>query len=520
MRLHDIVEHYARDQPDAVALRDGARRLTYRELDAMADSFADALVAAGVGPGDRFATLAANCLEFVAWYFGGAKVGAVTVPLNQRLAPREWAYILDDSRSRLVVARGDLVAALDGIRGELPPIETFVALGASRPGWHDWEGWRSSAPARTTTIEPIRPDHAAIQMYTSGTTGRPKGAVLSHASLMASITQLLTATTTTASGCVHVVAPLSHVGSTMVALVHLIAGGSVFVQEAFDPHEVVRILDEEQINSTMLVPAMIQAMLTLVPDVAEREYRDLELMGYGAAPIAPETLRRAMGVFDCDFFQGFGQTEASGSVAFLTPADHHRALAGEERLLRSAGRATIGTELRIVHPDGNECATGEIGEILARGPQLMTGYWNLSEESEAALRDGWLHLGDAGTLDDEGYLYIKDRIKDMIVSGGENVYPAEVEHVLFEHDAIADAAVVGVPDETWGEAVKAFVVLKPGIEIDEADLVAFCRSRIAGFKVPKSVVFVQALPRNASMKVLKTELRAPFWKDRPQSIGS
>ena len=441
------------------------------------------------------------------------------MPLNPRLSPPEWAFIVNDSSSRLIVARDDLVAAVDGVRCELPMVESFVALGTSHPGWAEWEDWLGAAQARPADAGPVRAEHPTVRMYTSGTTGRPKGAILSHRSLMASITQLLAPITDLASGCVHVVAPLSHVGSTMVAMVNLLAGGSVYVQESFDPQEVVRILDEDGVSSTMLVPAMIQALLTVVPDVAGREYRDLQLMGYGASPIAPEILRRAMDVFGCDFFQGFGQTEASGSVTFLTPADHRRAATGEEHLLRSAGRSTLGTELRVVDPEGNDCAPGDVGEIIARGPQLMTGYWNLPEETAKALRDGWLYMGDAGTFDDEGYLYVKDRVKDMIVSGGENVYPAEVEQVLFGHDAVADAAVIGVPDERWGEAVKACVVLKQGAEPCESAILDFCRSRIAGFKVPKSVDFLEGLPRNASMKVLKTELRAPYWEGRSRPIG-
>ena len=519
MRLHDIVEYHARDRPDAVALRDRDRTMTYRDLDGLAESFADALASSGLVAGDRFAVLSANCLEYFAWYFGAAKVGAVTVPLNPRLAPREWAYVVNDSRCRLLVARKDLVGAIDEVRSELPTVDVLVAMGPPRDGWEEWTSWLGGAPVRPRNQGSFRPEDPTVQMYTSGTTGRPKGAILSQGSLMASITQLLVSTADRASGCIHVVAPLSHVGSTMVAMVNLLAGGSAYVQEVFEPAEVVRILDEEGVSGTMLVPAMIQALLTMVPDVAERSYRDLALMGYGASPIAPEVLRRAIEVFGCDFFQGFGQTEASGSVTFLTEADHRRAMAGEEHLLKSAGRATIGTDVRVVDADGRDCAPGEIGEIIARGPQLMTGYWNLPDETATTLRDGWLFTGDAGTFDTEGYLYVKDRIKDMIVTGGENVYPAEVEHVLLEHPAVTDAAVIGVPDDQWGEAVKACVVLRSGADVDVADILAFCRSRIAGFKVPKTIDFMDALPRNASMKVLKTELRDPYWKGRTRAVG-
>jgi len=519
MRLHDLLEFQAAQQPDAVALRDGTRTLSFRDLDAMSESFANGLVASGIGPGDRYAVLADNCLEYFAWYLGAAKVGAVTVPLNQRLAPAEWAYILNDSESRLVVAREQRVAELDAMRDDLSTVDTFVALGASHDGWRDWDEWLAAAPIRPRSLAPIRPEDPVVQMYTSGTTGRPKGAIVSHGSLVASLYQGLIVFLERADGCIHLAMPLSHMGSTANGLLQMLGGGRVYVQGAFDPHETVRILEEEGVHRTVLVPAMIQAILVSVPDLGEREFRDLGVISYGASPIAPETLRRAMGVFGCDFLQGFGQTEASGSVTYLTQADHRRAAAGDEYLLESCGRPAMGTEVRIVDDDDNDCAPGEVGEIVMRGPQQMTGYWNLPEETERVLRDGWLHMGDAGTLDEEGYLYVKDRIKDMIVSGGENVYSAEVERVLFEHESVADAAVIGVPDERWGEAVKAFVVVKDGADLDEAALVAFCKARIAGFKVPKSVTFMDALPRNASGKVLKFELRAPYWEGQSREIG-
>ena len=291
------------------------------------------------------------------------------------------------------------------------------------------------------------------------------------------------------------------------------------MQEHFDLEEVTRILDEEGVNRTMMVPAMIQALLVMVPGIEDREFTDLEQIGYGASPIAPATLRQAMDVFGCEFVQGFGQTESSGGVTMLTKADHRRALDGEEHLLRSAGRPCFGTLVRVVDPDGNDCEVGEVGHIIAKGPQVMAGYWNLPEATAEALRDGWLFMGDAGTFDEDGYLYVKDRIKDMVVSGGENVYPAEVEQALFEHPAVADAAVIGVPDEKWGEAVKACVVVRDGAEVSESELIEFCRSKIAGFKVPKSVDWHDALPRNASMKVLKTELRARYWADQERSVN-
>jgi fatty-acyl-CoA synthase len=315
------------------------------------------------------------------------------------------------------------------------------------------------------------------------------------------------------------VAPMYHAAAAITALGSVAIGASMLIHEDFDPAAVVRALSEERITRTTLVPAMIQACLVFVPDVAERRYDDLRLIVYGASPIAVETLKRAMAVFGCDFAQGYGMTETTAQLTLLGPEDHRRALAGKPELLLSAGRPLPGTEIRIVDANGRPVPNGTIGEIVGRGPQLMRGYWNLPEASAEALKDGWLHTGDAGTLDDEGYLYIQDRTKDMIVSGGENVYPREIENVLFEHPGVADVAVIGVPDETWGEAVKAIVVLRQGASATEEEIVDFCRGRLAGYKRPRSVDFSAALPRNASGKVLKKDLRERYWAGHERRVS-
>jgi acyl-CoA synthetase (AMP-forming)/AMP-acid ligase II len=520
VRLHDALEFHARHRPGRVALRDGRRSWIFAELDRQAGRVAALLAESGVGPGDRFAVLAANCLEYYAWYYGAAKAGAVIVPLNPRLAPPEWGYILDDSGSRLLIAGGDLVEQAD-MPGTTPEADLpRLALGTEVPaGWDDLAERLDAVSGPPVLDPPLDPAAPVVQMYTSGTTGRPKGAILSHGALTASILQSSAANPEGLTGCGHIVAPLAHIGSALASMLNLAAGGSVYVQEDFDMPEVVRILDEEGVGRTMLVPAMIQALLVFVPDIAERRFDDLDQIGYGASPIAPDVLRQAMDVFGCDFTQGYGCTESSGGLTLLVPEDHRRALAGEPELLASAGQPALGTEVRVVDEHGRDCPPGEVGEIVGRGPQVMTGYWNLPEATAEALRDGWLHTGDAGSFDEDGYLYVKDRVKDMIVSGGENVYPAEVEHVLIEHPGVADVAVIGVPDEQWGEAVKACVVAAPDQTVDEEDLLSFCRARLAGFKTPKSVDVLDELPRNASMKVLKTELRAPYWADRDRGVG-
>jgi fatty-acyl-CoA synthase len=264
---------------------------------------------------------------------------------------------------------------------------------------------------------------------------------------------------------------------------------------------------------------MIQALLVFVPDVAKRKYKDLRQITYGASPIAEETLRKAMDVFKCGFAQAYGMTETTAVLTYLFPDDHRRAVREEPGLLLSAGRPVVGTELRVVDDDDRRVPAGEIGEIIARGPQLMRCYWNRPDETGQALRGGWMHTGDAGTMDAEGYIYIQDRVKDMIVSGGENVYPRVVEDVLFQHPAVADAAVIGVPDEQWGETVKAVVVLKEGASATEEEIMDFCRGRLGGFERPRSVDFVPVLPRNPSGKVLKRELREPYWKGHSRRVA-
>jgi fatty-acyl-CoA synthase len=314
--------------------------------------------------------------------------------------------------------------------------------------------------------------------------------------------------------------PLFHAGgANVVAFQSVYGGGSLYIQADFQPGEVIRALSEEHIHLTVLVPAMIQSCLLTAPDIVQRRYEDLRLIAYGASPIAEHTLRRAMEVFQCDFLQGYGMTETTCLMTFLSPSDHQRALTEKPQLLLSAGRPLVGTELRIVDGDDNPVPDGTIGEIVARGGQLMKGYWHRPEATAETLRGGWLHTGDAGMMDEEGYLYIQDRVKDMIVSGGENVYPRVVEEVLFQHPAIADAAVIGVPDERWGETIKAIVVLRQGMQATTEDIMEYCRGKLGGFERPRSVDFVEALPRNPSGKILKRVLREPYWLGQQRRVA-
>ncbi len=519
MRLHDFLDYWARLQPEAEFAVQGTRRVTWGAAIADVNRLAHALIEAGLRTGDRAAILAKNSIEYLYAYFAASKAGVVLVPLNYRLAPPEWASIVNDARPRMLLVAEPYRDAVDALRPGLPSVERFVSLDPSPPaGWEDYHAWVAGQPATPPGHEAAASDDL-YQMYTSGTTGRPKGAVLQQRAVATNIVQSgLAFGVAPGERCLAAV-PLFHAGAVPTAFTPLAHGGSLYLLADFTPAAVVRALSEERIALATLVPAMLQACLLGVPDVAERRYDALRLLHYGASPIAESTLRRAIAVFRCGFIQSYGMTEATQALTYLTPADHERALAGHPELLLAAGRPAAGTEIRVVDGDDQAVPPGTPGEIVARGPQVMRGYWNLPEASAEALRGGWLHTGDVGVVDADGYLYVQDRLKDMIVSGGENVYPRAVEDVLFRHPAVADAAVIGVPDERWGETVKAIVVLRAGMRASEGEIIDFCRGRLGGFERPRSVDFVEALPRNPSGKVLKRVLREPYWASRARRVA-
>jgi acyl-CoA synthetase (AMP-forming)/AMP-acid ligase II len=511
VRLHDFFDYWAREQPAAEFAAVGGRSLTYGDAAVLANRLASRLVAAGCGKGSRVAVLAKNADWYLVLYFAAAKAGVVLVPLNWRLAPREWVAMLADAQPSVLIVGQDHVAAVDDIRTELEGIDVFVAEGAADArGWEPLDRWLSEGPATSPGVA-IDTADPLYQMYTSGTTGTPKGAVLSHRAVTANVAQVHLAHTAAAGDRGLVVLPMFHAAVIPAALSVVCYGGSAFVLDAFDPERVVGVLEQERIGLATLVPAMLQACLVTVGDVADRRYDSLRSVYYGASPIAEDTLRRAIDAFGCGFVQSYGMTEAAQAVTFLSADDHRVGLDERPELLLSAGRPAAGTTLRVVDEGGDPVAPADRGEIQARGPQLMSEYWRRADETAEALRDGWLHTGDVGRIDDDGYLFVEDRIKDMVVSGGENVYPRMVESVLFEHPAIADAAVIGVPDDRWGEAVKAVVALRPGMRCTEAELVDFCRPRLGGFERPRSVDFVATLPRTPTGKVLKRVLREPYW---------
>ncbi|HUC69315.1 MAG TPA: fatty acid--CoA ligase [Stellaceae bacterium] len=511
----DVTRHHAGTRPEQAALRFEGKAITYRDLDRRASAVAQGLIAAGIAPQARVAVLAKNGPAFFELWFGAAKANAVLVPVNFRLAPPEAAFVINDAKAELLFVGADFYPLVEKVAGELTSVRRIVALDGNHPVWPDYRLWREQQKTSDPAL-PIRGGDCAIQLYTSGTTGHPKGAQLSHDNFLQLLPGALRQWGAWHERDVNLVClPLFHIGGSGWALVGLYRGIENVLTRDFDPAAILRIIERQRITKALFVPAMMLFLLQ-APQCRETDFSSLELVVYGASPAPLDLLRNAVKTFGCALAQLYGLTETTGGITYLPPEDHGEH--GIERM-KSCGKAMEGVELKVVDAAGKALPPGEIGEVICRTPQVMRGYWNLEEATRRAIRDGWFHTGDAGYLDRDGYLYIYDRVKDMIVSGGENIYPAEVESALFGHPAIADVAVIGVPDAQWGEAVKAIVVKRPGASVAAAELIDYARQRIAGYKVPRSVDFVDALPRNPAGKILKRELRKPYWRGRERQVN-
>jgi len=495
----------------------GDRHLSWSDLYARSCQTANALAAAGVGPQDRVAFLDKNGIEHFEVFYGCALLNAVSVDVNWRLAAPEVEYVINDSRAKVLVVGPDFVPVLDAIAGNLDHVSTIVVIGG-HPQHGDYDAWVSAQPTTDPGVVAAA-DDVAFQLYSSGTTGRPKGVMLTNHNFFA-LLPFARQIWGFGPDTVNMAAmPLFHIGGGGWATAGQAMGATTIIVREINPVEMVQMIAKHRITHAFVVPVLLQFTL-MVPDLDKADFSSLELIAYGASPISEEVLAGSIKAFKTKFMQIYGLTETTGATTILMPEEHD--LEGpRKKLLRSCGKVVPGMLLRIVDSDtGVEVPTGEVGEIWIKGPQVMKGYWNMPDETNSAITaDGWFRSGDAAYMDEDGYVYIYDRVKDMIVSGGENVYPAEVENVLMGHPAIADVAVIGVPDEKWGEVPKAIVVRKQGVEVTEEDIVAFAREKLAGFKTPKSVAWADALPRNPSGKILKKDLRAPYWEGRTRQVN-
>ncbi len=513
--IADIVRVGAQDRPDVAALVMDGDVTTYGQLDRRASKVANGLLALGLKPGDRVGFIGKNSTAYFEILFGALKARGVVVGVNSRLAGPEVAYVLNDAKANVLFVGAEFVDLIEKIRDQIPGVHTIVAIDGGHGEWPAYESWRFPLnDADPKLVHDAQDD--IIQLYTSGTTGHPKGVQLTNHNYLAVLEIGQNAGWGDwEEGAVNIVAmPLFHVAGVNIGVIGLAHGCRNVILKDVDPGVILDLIERERIQIMFVVPAVIN-FLVLHPKAQTTDFSSLEMVVYGASPIAEDLIVQAQTMMDCDFIQVYGMTETSGCGTYLAPEDHDPA----RGKLRSCGKPGPGVEVKIGDETGKTLPPGQVGEIMIRCDAVMKGYWNRPEATRDSVTDGWMRTGDAGYTDEEGYIFIYDRVKDMIVSGGENVYPAEVENALFAHPAIADVAVIGVPDEKWGEAVKAIVVLKPGMEATEEEIQAFARERIAGFKVPKSVDFADMLPRNPSGKVLRRELRDPYWEGTDRRVN-
>ena len=494
-------------QPNHEAIVDVAsgKRLTYSALDARCNRLGNGLLDAGLKSGERVATLMLNSAEFVEIFFGGARVGAVIVPLNWRLVADELAFILTDSGAETLVfgtAFAEVVADLHARGDAGTKLRTWIHVGddADRPEFARSYEAMLAAQSEDAPAVGASDDDLLFIMYTSGTTGLPKGAMHSHnTALWSSLTGLVTADIRWDDRYL-ICLPLFHVGALQPLFSSIHRGGTVVIMAAFDPSRIWDVYGEEKITVTLAVPAMLKFMLTTY-DAGAHDVSHLRWIMSGAAPV-PVNLIETYAGMGIEIHQVYGLTESCGPGCLISP-DEAIERAG------STGKAFFHTDVKVVDSEGNEVGANETGEVLVRGPHIMLGYWNRPEATAETIVDGWLHTGDIAMIDGDGYIYIRDRIKDMIISGGENVYPAEIENVLAAHDGIKDVAVIGIPSANWGESPLAIVV-KRDESLGAEAVLAFCKGKLAPFKQPKGVEFIAVIPRNPTGKVLKRVLREQF----------
>lgn len=507
--IGDIPRVYGKTLGNKPALIFQGRTTSYQQLDKLSNQVACGLVDGGIQSQERILYLGKNS----DWYFelllGASKANVVLSPINWRLAPVEIENIALDAQPQMIFVEKEFSHTLEQLLQKLSvPVVVME---------ENYENWRN-AQQSTDPKMPVQDNDVVLQMYTSGTTGIPKGVQMTNKGLffLRDAEEKVGEWAKWQLEDVSLVAmPVFHIGGTAWGFTGLYNGATNVIMKQAEPIELISLVEKYKVKKLFAVPALL-LFIVQYPESSVERFKNVEVVLYGASPIPADLLRSAMKLFDADFVQLYGMTETTGSMTYLPPEQHQ--LDNPERL-KSCGKAFPGIEIKVINPQGQPLNPGEVGEILINTPSIMKGYWQREKETQKVLQNGWYHTGDAGYLDEEGYLYIYDRVKDMIVSGGENIYPAEVESVLYNHPSVADVAVIGVPDEKWGEAVKAVVVREQGKFPSEQELIKFCRTMLGAYKVPKSVDFVQELPRNPSGKLLKKELRKQYWKGKERLVN-
>jgi acyl-CoA synthetase (AMP-forming)/AMP-acid ligase II len=489
-------------------------RITYREVDDRINRFANALMDLGCKKGDRLAILSENTYKYMEVYLAAAKAGMSVTPLNFRLSDGELTHIVNQSESIVLVAGDGYEEQSVRLKGNLGAIKTWIALDNATDGYLFYEELLAESSNEDPRVE-VDEDEMALLMYTGGTTGLPKGVMLSHRNLLTSMYQLIIAFELTRHDTTCLILPVFHLAFWPALCLLMVGGTSVIIRRP-DLLEIMRAIQDEKCTHINAVPTIYGWMLNH-PQLDDFDLSGLRLISYAGSPMPPEVLKKCIVKFGNIFAQGYGMTEALGGTILL-PEEH--VLEGKNaKRLASAGKECLISEVRIVDEDGVPVKSGEVGEIAIRGKHVMKGYWKNPEQTQKVIRNGWYHSGDMGYLDEDNYLFLVDRKADMIVTGGENVYPKETEDALYEHPGVQECAVVSAPDERWGERVQAVVVLKPGKKATEEELINHCKSKLAGYKCPKKVAFWEEIPKTPLGKILRKEVKAHFWEGEKRSIG-
>ncbi|MHA1301019.1 MAG: class I adenylate-forming enzyme family protein [Candidatus Helarchaeota archaeon] len=535
MKISDILKYAARAEPDKIGLITDFGRYTFGQLNDYSNALANGLVQMNVKKGDRVALLLRNSHEIIISYFGIPRMGAIVVPLNYKMAKDELIYCINDCRPKVLIYGPEYNKIIDYLKEKCENIEYFVSS-------NDFE--KIITTNSTDTVVGlngkkirVRVDDLLFIMYTGGTTGFPKGVMLSHRNIVstmaASASRLLSDVDRYSeekkkkeierfenrSDIYMTDLPIFHGAAMYTVIVAYYLRNTLITHKKFDPVKTFEAIEKEKVTSLELVPTMLIRLIEAYDP--KYDISSLQQILYGAAAIDPTTLKKALDIFqNVEFYQIFGMTETAIPVTTLTSEDHE--LIRDEKcdyLLRSAGKPLIGVKVKIVDENRNELPIGEVGEIAVQSEGVMQGYWNLEEKTRAVIdKDKWYYTGDMGKLDEEGYLYVVDRAKDMIVSGGENIYPAEVENAIYKHPGVHLCAVIGIPDEKWGEAVCAYIVRKEGCELTGEEIINHCRKYIASYKKPKRIIFTKKIPMSPQGKILKRKLRERFWKDKERKI--
>jgi acyl-CoA synthetase (AMP-forming)/AMP-acid ligase II len=518
MLIGDIPKRNAKLYPNEIALKYEEREYTFAYFNERVNRLANALFRFRIRKGDRIAVLERNCPEYLELYFGAAKCGNVVVPINPRLSQEEILFLLKDSGARVLFLGEEFVDIGRFVYDQVGELENLVLFHRARfPNSHNYEEELAASPSDEPRVEVTDNDLFSI-LYTSGTTGRPKGVMASHRNTMANTINMTLELNIQKNDVTLLVMPLYHNGGVWPTLVHFYRGARIILHRRFNERLALSTIENERITTFNLVPIMLMRLLDY-PDRQKYTCGSLRLIFYGGAPMPIPLLKRALRTFGNRLMTGLGLTEANGGILFLHPEE--LILEGPEEevsRLASVGRDAMNVTTRIINDQGKEVKPGEVGEIIVKGENVMRGYWNLPEETTNAVRGGWLYTGDLATVDDNSYVYVKDRAKDIVISGGENISSKEVEDAIYTHPDISEVAVIGIPDEKWGEAIHAIIVPKKGSTVTEKDVIDHCKKSLASFKKPRSIEFVDELPRNILGKVRKDELRKKFWETSPKQV--